>query len=458
MCCGVRNKEFNAVAQILPIFEWDLKNVDDTQNGNEKRRQKYQKEYNYHKKDIQRLKTHGTIKSHKHTHCTKLKEYLLTNPFCIPFHYSNLILELKLELLPLVSLQVEQSHAFKIVYVVLDFIIFQNQIQSKPGTNYILSDGSKCGKTTFDISLAVAHLFHPDLITVPVIVQNVSNTTLQPQAGCQNIYLKNNMNINYIGAVQNIKNSTIEEQQFSVINLIKSNLKDFLVFPEKLNMAARKIHDCILQQNIVKTIILNQLKVSGKNDYYYRCISIQNDNRLQPIKQNGLMNQLCQFILIYRDQNRCDTVTQLLNLLNQNCLSELFKATKFLQVSGKIDQILTVEPDKYLIIEDEVCNINKTDLNTNNYSTIFQLIKSTQNFQAKQIKTILVNEVISIVSEIQEQVSAQNSQINDMNEAQTIDLIKKLPDTEQLFLLMFPRFKNCIINIVSCEIRKYQRI
>ncbi|CAL6089531.1 Hypothetical_protein [Hexamita inflata] len=438
MCCGVRNKEFNAVAQILPIFEWDLKNVDDTQVGNEKRRHKYQKEYNQHKKDIQRLKTYGTIKSHKYTHCTILKDYLLTNPFCIPFHYSNLVLELKQELLPLVSLQVEQSHAFKILYVVLDFIIFQNQIQSKPGTNYILSDGSKCGKTTFDISLAIAHLFHPDLITVPVIVQNIPNTTLQPLAVCQNIYLKNNMNTNFICALQNIKNSSIEEQQFSVINLIKSNLKDFLVFPEKLNMAARKIHDCILQQNIVKTIILNQLKVSGQNDYYYHCLSIQNDNRLQLIKQNSLMIQLCQFILIYRDQNRCDTVTQLLKLLNLNCLSELFKATKYLLVDGKIDQILTMEPDKYLVIEDEVCNRNQTDLKANNYSIIFQLIKFSQNFQAKQIKTILVNQAISIVSEIKEQVPAQNSQINDMNEAETIDLIKKLPDTEQLFLLMFP--------------------
>ncbi|CAL6015101.1 Hypothetical_protein [Hexamita inflata] len=438
MCCGVRNKEFNAVAQILPIFEWDLKNVDDTQVGNEKRRHKYQKEYNQHKKDIQRLKTYGTIKSHKYTHCTILKDYLLTNPFCIPFHYSNLVLELKQELLPLVSLQVEQSHAFKILYVVLDFIIFQNQIQSKPGTNYILSDGSKCGKTTFDISLAIAHLFHPDLITVPVIVQNIPNTTLQPLAACQNIYLKNNMNTNFICAVQNIKNSSIEEQQFSVINFIKSNLKDFLVFPEKLNMAARKIHDCILQQNIVKTIILNQLKVSGQNDSYYHCLSIQNDNRLQLIKQNSLMKQLCQFILIYRDQNRCDTVTQLLKLLNLNCLSELFKATKYLLVDGKIDQILTMEPDKYLVIEDEVCNRNQTDLKANNYSIIFQLIKSSQNFQAKQIKTILVNQAISIVSEIKEQVPALNSQINDMNEAETIDLIKKLPDTEQLFLLMFP--------------------
>ena len=84
----------------------------------------------------------------------------------------------------MISLLVEQSHAFKLMYSVMNFAEHLNSGLANDSvifnSNYIFADGSKSGKTTSDLALYFVFIFYVDDSRrdgisnfTPVMVQNI---------------------------------------------------------------------------------------------------------------------------------------------------------------------------------------------------------------------------------------------------------------------------------------------
>ncbi|CAL6066437.1 Hypothetical_protein [Hexamita inflata] len=350
------------------------------------------------------------------------------------------------ELQPMISLLVEQSHAFKMCQVVLDFIIYQKQVYSCQGSNYILSDGSRCGKTTFDLCLFVAHLFHPDLTSVPVMVQNIKGSLKQPLAYCQNLVIdSSNFNNNYIKAVREIDVSTKDSRILSVNNLIQANITDFIKYPAQLFDISSRIHRAVLQQNIVKSIIQIQLKVNPNisNSFLKDDIKIENSYAFY-IYTNTLIIKLCTFISAFRNDDDCSGVVQLLQLNNDKVNSELknlFLQTQNLEVKTKyLGEGSYITPNitqNYLVILDEVCNRKKNEENNNyitafEYSKIFQLI----NIVCCNDEFVNQQDLSGLIEQFAKYPEFQQHQIEN-NKALT-NFIKSIPNSNKQLLLLFP--------------------
>ncbi|CAL6094750.1 Hypothetical_protein [Hexamita inflata] len=120
----ILNNEVNPLAQILPIFKWDLKLLltPITQTDDINYRNEMQHKYNDYQIMLTQLKETGK--------CEVMKDSKIftENRLLIPFHLSQSE-QLKSELQPFISLIIEQSHAFKIVHMVLN-LIFHNYQES----------------------------------------------------------------------------------------------------------------------------------------------------------------------------------------------------------------------------------------------------------------------------------------------------------------------------------------
>ncbi|CAL6078994.1 Hypothetical_protein [Hexamita inflata] len=340
---------------------------------------------------------------------------------------------------PLISLLVQQSHAFKLFYTALNQIIFQKQVQSRPGTNYILSDGSRCGKTTYDIALLLINLFHPDLQTVPVLVQNISTSEEQSLSGCNNLKLDMKLNKNYISAVKSIDLTDVKK---SIVSVCTSNILDFMAYPQVLNNNAKNIHNAVLQQNIVKNIIHNQLNINN----IYQKLNIIDEIKI--ININQVLTKLCNYVKMcqFKDKPMTNYIKVLLEELNSNNLQQLFISTKQINTtkSNLINlQIQPAQPQKYFVIIDEVCNNRNTNINdqeaqfidASNYSKFFQLIDNMNLIDSKEIKQSII---LFFQNNINQFDHRQISLINNLQLSEFLEFIKKLPETSQIFQLVFP--------------------
>ncbi|CAL6115614.1 Hypothetical_protein [Hexamita inflata] len=432
MCLGTQNAQFNTIAQILPIFNWDLSVVElDVHEIQDLTL--YQKQFIRHIDDIEQLKTQKKCQDgNKKQNGTfnKFQEQLLKNPFLVPFHLINTS-----TMTPLISLLVEQSHAFKLFYTALNQIIFQKQAYSRPGTNYILADGSRCGKTTYDIALLLINLFHPDLKAVPVLIQNKSSSEEQSLSGCNNFKLDMKLNKNYISAVKSIDLIDVKK---SIVSVCTSNILDFMEYPQILNNNAKNIHNAVLQQNIVKNIIHNQLNINN----VYQKLSIIDEIII--INTNLVLTKLCNYVKMcqLKDKPMTNYIKVLLEELNSNNLEQLFILTKQINISKYPDQ-----PKNYFVIIDEVCNrkanINDSEaqfIDASNYSKFFQLIDNMNQIDSKEIK----QNIILFFQNNQNQFG-QISDVNNLKLSEFLEFIQKLPQTSQIFQLVFPLslfFKN----------------
>ncbi|CAL6085357.1 Hypothetical_protein [Hexamita inflata] len=421
------NNEVNPLAQILPIFKWNLQLLlkPITQTDDINYRNEMQHYYNDYQNMLTQLKETGK--------CEVIKNnvYLKENRLLIPFHFSQSE-QFKSELQPFVSLIVEQSHAFKIVHMVLNLIFHQYQESSASCTNYVLPDGSTCGKTTFDLSLAYTLTFHPDIDVVPVVVQNISVTTDQPLAQYAHLYDKStqNLNVNFLKAVKEINVNRVGQ---SAAKIIVANFQDYFSYPDIVKTLAKQIYEVSLQVTCLKRLINSITKDVNLQDFY----SEQQMIAINQVADDKFISSFCTFVL---NQNRCN------NNYNNDSIIENFKSLIESQKLMCKDLFLSKNKSKFSNIF-KLC-IQLPKINKNQINNIFVIDDEVCNrMYGQHLDAYDSSLIFRLIQEIQSNRYQQNiiDCFNNLNNKENVKLFKSqkelvqlIPDTERQILMLFP--------------------
>ncbi|CAL6099047.1 Hypothetical_protein [Hexamita inflata] len=424
----ILNNEVNPLAQILPIFKWDLKLLltPITQTDDINYRNEMQHKYNDYQIMLTQLKETGK--------CEVMKDSKIftENRLLIPFHLSQSE-QLKSELQPFISLIIEQSHAFKIVHMVLNLIFHNYQESSASCTNYVLSDGSTCGKTTFDLSLAYTLTFHPDIDVVPIVVQNIQPLD-QPLTQYAHLYDNStkNLNLNFLQAVKEIDMNKVEQ---SAAKIILANFQDYFSYPAIVQTLAKQLYEVSLQVTCLKRLINSKTEQDVNLQDFY---SEQQMIVINQVADDKFISSFCTFVL---NQKRCNNSYYIYNgnmLENYKFLIEsqklmckdLFlssfksKFSNIFKLCTKLPKIYKNQVNNVFVIDDEVCNrMSGQYLDAYNSSSVFRLIQEIQSNRYQQNITDCFNTL--------------NKQSVKLFKNQK-ELVQLIPDTERQILMLFP--------------------
>ncbi|CAL5976586.1 Hypothetical_protein [Hexamita inflata] len=361
MRIGVQQPELNPLAQLLPIFQFSLIK-EESKDGLEKIQDLAQ--YNQYLEAIESFQEHKAILS------LNSNNFMKSNFFQIPFHAKLLNEDLGQRVC--VQILLDQSQAFKTCYMVLNFVFHQCSTNSLQNTNYVLADGSQCGKTSFDLSLYYTFMFHQDLLLTPVMVQRKKGAQNQPLMGFNSVVITDVDDLckNYLTQVKQIDLSQDNEQQLQVFQeLVAAGVQDAYSYPDIIYEIARKLKKAFKQNSKAKTIIANVINnsvdlASLKYPKYKKQIEF--------IENNEMVLSMKYIIQCVQDKQTFNKQIIQQFLTNQASLQFLFKRIKKLK---KVD--IDSKFEKSLYIFDEVCyrNIDQNP-NTFDYCQLFSLIES----------------------------------------------------------------------------------
>ncbi|CAL6063392.1 Hypothetical_protein [Hexamita inflata] len=315
MRVAVLKQYLNPLVQILPIFQFRLKKeIDDDNIKTDIISDTIS--YDKYLQAIEYFQTNGKLNG---AIDYQNNGFILKNYFLIPFHVqliSNDIVDIgkfqlskkeKLEaqnkrqntIIICAKILLDQSHAFKICYMVLNLIYHQQSASKVQNTNYILANGSQCGKTTYDLSLFFSFMFHPDIEYAPVIVQRSDIAIEQSLLKFNSICIPelNKYNINFKTASKKINlNEQITQQ---IILLLQAGIKDAYQYPKLIQDLAHKLCRAQKQASLAKTIIDTLHKYNGKKlfsdnkkeqPYYLHLKALENDSVVLAL--NHLIHQI----------------------------------------------------------------------------------------------------------------------------------------------------------------------
>ncbi|CAL5975464.1 Hypothetical_protein [Hexamita inflata] len=199
------------------------------------------------------------------------------NPLLIPIHYLTLhSSKLHEQIKYCVTILMQQCHLFKVFHSVLNYIYHQKIDDIIENSFGLMHDGSQTGKSTLQLAIFYAFLFHPNLTKTPIILNNSGGSRTQP------LYYQNNLQIQkQIGSLNTNFKLQIEQTQDinvdSFINLVVANLNDFKAYPDNIVNLAQEI------QNVLQTMQLIQIIARAKileNDKILLKYSNNNINRI----------------------------------------------------------------------------------------------------------------------------------------------------------------------------------
>ncbi|CAL5976932.1 Hypothetical_protein [Hexamita inflata] len=418
MRVGVQHQSLNPLTQLLPIFQFDLSLANST--GTKTNKIQHTEQYNDYLQTIQYFQETGKIQTKEVTK----KSFLQLNDFLIPYHVSQL--EEDDQRLICAKIRLDQSHAFKICYMVLNLVYHQNLMCDKTtyiqNTNYVLADGSQCGKTTYDLALYQSFLFHSKLRPAPIMIQRKSSAQQQELMFFNSITIQevDSLNQNFSYAVQNIDMNSDCIVQFN--KLIKAGLQDFYSYPEIIQKISSKLNVALKQalqaKSIITGIIDNSLLSAN---------SFPDDTKeqIKTIENNKFVINAIHFIQGARSEKSFETI-----VINQ-FFANTYTGQKdlFVKISQLKDCFTPEYADTFLIF-DEVCYKN-TNINPNTYNycqlmaLITKVLKQNQNIVIKQSKQQLYSLSVDFKFSEDEKIGYNT-------------YISEISKIEQLSLLIFP--------------------
>ncbi|CAL5999574.1 Hypothetical_protein [Hexamita inflata] len=180
--------------------------------------------------------------------CNYLLPLLQENYLWVPFHFmvikyekSSILLKKDTfitQFLKYFSLLIDQSLAFKIPHVLMNFVC-QNKCTApnfqKQSTTYILGDASKTGKTTQMLSMYYLFMMHDIYEQIPLVITKQQQNTSEIQSLCTNIspFTEHQLNINILKTMEVFnsqhENDISNSQQLTLlVKLIISNIQDIM--------------------------------------------------------------------------------------------------------------------------------------------------------------------------------------------------------------------------------------
>ncbi|CAL5987207.1 Hypothetical_protein [Hexamita inflata] len=419
MRVGVQHQSLNPFTQLLPIFQFNLSLANST--GTKTNKIQHTEQYNDYLQTIQYFQETGKIQTKEVTK----KSFIQHNNFLIPYHVSQL--EEDGQRLICAKILLDQSHAFKICYMVLNLVYHQNLMCDKTtyiqNTNYVLADGSQCGKTTYDLALYYAFLFHSKLRPAPIMIQRKSSAQQQELMFYNSITIQEVDSFQYQNfsyAVQNIDMNADCIVQFN--KLIKAGLQDFYSYPEFIQKIASKLNVAVKQALQAKSIITG---IIDNNLLSANSFPDDTKEQIKTIENNKFVINAIHFIQGARSEKSFEA-----SVINQ-FFANTYTGQKdlFVKISQLKDCFTPEYADTFLIF-DEVCYKN-TNINPNTYNycqlmaLITKVLKQNQNIVIKQSKQYLYS--LSVDFKFSEdEKKGYNT------------LISEISKIEQLSLLIFP--------------------
>ncbi|CAL5978418.1 Conserved_hypothetical protein [Hexamita inflata] len=432
MRVGVTELELLSLTQILPIFQFDLKRK--KEGAVLTKRIVNTEQYNSYLDSIQQFQDNFILPSDDQ----KTNPFIATNNFLIPFH----VLQLDKEFHNVcVQILIDQSHAFKTCYMVLNFIFHQCAMTDVQNTNYVLADGSQCGKTTFDLSLYYALMFHQDLKQAPIMVQRQEKASGQPLIELNSVVISDVDNLcqNFQKIITKIDLKAQIISEFAKI--VEAGLLDAYSYPGIIREIAAKLFKASIQAQIAKTIIhkliYSEFHQSQIYSEYYKDMFYQ----VKIIEQHYIVQSMKHIINVINKPLLFDQ--QILNRF----LTQSTSVLSLFQLIGQLNEKIINEFTENVYIFDEVCykNINLNP-KTYDYCKLLTLI---QNLMCEP-KDIALQETKKYLKEQMKdggsladlfdntQQTANNSQQIKNEKQGFLALIQEIDKIEQLALLVFP--------------------
>ncbi|CAL6052614.1 Hypothetical_protein [Hexamita inflata] len=432
MRVGVTEIKLLSLTQILPIFQFDLKRK--KEGAVRTKRIVNTEQCNSYLDSIQQFQDNYILPNDDQ----KTNPFIATNNYLIPFH----VLQLDKEFHNVcVQILIDQSHAFKTCYMVLNFIFHQCAMTDVQNTNYVLADGSQCGKTTFDLSLYFALMFHQDLMQAPIMIQRQENASGQPLIELNSIVISDvdNLCLNFQKIITKIDLKTQIISEFAKI--VEAGLLDAYSYPGITQEIAAKLFKASIQAQIAKTIIHKFIYSEFHQSQIYFEWDKDMFNQVKIIEQHYIVQSMKHIINVINKPLLFDQ--QILNrfLTQSPCVQSIF------QLIGQLNQKIIKEFSENVYIFDEVCYKNiylnpKTYDNCKLLTLIQNLMREPKDIVLKETKKYLKEQInggglLADLFDNTQQTANNLQQIK--NEKQGfLALIQEIDKVEQLALLVFP--------------------
>ncbi|CAL6058177.1 Hypothetical_protein [Hexamita inflata] len=207
-----------------------------------------------------------------------------------------------------------------------------------------MHDGSQTGKSTLQLAIFYAFLFHPDLTKTPIILNNSGGSRTQP------LYYQNNLQIEkQIGSLNTNFKLQIEQTQNinvdSFINLVVANLNDFKAYPDNIVNLAQEI------QNVLQT--MQQIQIIAQATILKKDNILQNysNNNINKILAEPYFNIIINIVIQLYSNLKLNT-EEFLQITNSDIISFFLFINKY-----KHDKSQTPEPKivvQAVILIDEI--------------------------------------------------------------------------------------------------------